>query len=158
MTSDDRTENDDGSKTGRFIHTVLTDVFETLADMDEGKRRRGVGSTREGRTRFDYGFDVGIGPGTDGASQRRLEKPDPDADSVAVVQPTDGGYVVTLDLPDVDPHELSAGVDDKQTLVVADDGGVVGRVSLPQENLEVGDASYNNGVLNVRLDATGSEK
>ena len=158
MPTDDRNENENGSKGAGFVRTVLTDLFETLADMDAGERRQGAGSRREGRTSFDYGFDVGIGPGAGDSSTRRIEKPDPDVDSVAVVQPTESGHVVTLDLPDVDPRELSAGVDDAETLVIADDSGVVGRISLPHGGLEVGDASYNNGVLDVRLDATGGGK
>lgn len=162
MPTDDRNGTDDGSKGTGLIRTVLTDVFETIADMDSGERRRGLGTAREGKTRFDYGFDVGVGSEsrqTDGDVRTLDGATGTEPDHAAAIQPTKAGYVATIDLPDVDPSELAAGVNgDARTLVVADDGGVVGRFSVPDGDLEVGEASYNNGVLDVRLDATGRDE
>lgn len=156
MTSDDRDE--DTERPG-IVRTVLSGLFETIADMDErGQRRRSAtGSGRSGTTRFDYGLDIGIGPGHDsGANPARTEA---EADYATTLQPLDDGYVVTLDLPDVDPHELVAGVDaESERLVVADDDRVLERVSLPSGDFEVAEASFNNGILDVRLRATGANE
>ena len=75
-----------------------------------------------------------------------------DREYTAAVSPTDEGCVVTLDLPDVDPTELAAGVDSSGgTLVVGAGSTILERVSLPRNDLEVADASFNNGILDVQL-------
>ena len=119
--------------------------------MDErnGRRRTGTGTARSDNSRVDYGLSIGIGPQAD--IERETNTPTAaDTDHAATVHPMDEGCVVTLDLPDIDPHELSAGVD-TGTLLVAVDDGVIERVNLPRNDLEVGDASFNNGILDVRL-------
>lgn len=159
MTSDDRdAERNDADGSG-FVRTVLSGLFETIADMDErGQRRRSAtGSGRSGNTRFDYGFDVGIGPGREADEGTR--DPEVDADYTTALTRTDEGYVATFDLPDVDPRELAAGVDPSGgTLIVGTDSAVLERVSLPRDDLEVAEASFNNGVLDVRLRPTEADR
>lgn len=153
MPTDDR--DTDRESTG-FIRAVLSGLVETIADMDErDERRRTETGTAHGDTaRFDYGFSVGIGPQTDGRD-RAEPVAAAETDHTTTVQSVDDGCVVTLDLPDVTPRELSAGVDGSaRALVVADDGGVIERVALPRGDLEVRGASYNNGVLDVHLRRT----
>ncbi|RJS97105.1 gas vesicle protein GvpH [Halococcus sp. IIIV-5B] len=156
MTSDDHdAERSDAGGSG-FVRTVLSGLFETIADMDERdqRRRSATGSGRSGSTRFDYGLDVGIGPGRDESQSR---DPEVETDYAASVNPTDEGCIVTLDLPDVDPRDLAAGVDSSgETLVVGTDSVILERVSLPRGDLAVADASFNNGVLDVRLVAEGA--
>lgn len=152
MTSDDRDEDTDAERPG-IVRTVLSGLFETIADMDERgqQRRSATGSGRSGTTRFDYGVDIGIGPGRE-ADESRDPAVESDREYAAAVSPTDEGCVVTLDLPDVDPTELAAGVDSSGgTLVVGAGSTILERVSLPRNDLEVADASFNNGVLDVRL-------
>ena len=149
------------------VRTMLSGLIETLAEMDENdqRRRSGHGSARSGRKRLDYGLSVGIGPqagidGRDGTGIEREEVPESiaETDHAATVSPTETGQIVTIDLPDVDPRELSAGVGgDGRTLVVADDEGVVERVPLPHAGLAVADASFNNGILDVWLEGTRDE-
>jgi HSP20 family molecular chaperone IbpA len=147
MSKDDR-DTDETNESG-FVRTVLSDLFETIADMDERNqhRRTGTGSARSPNSRVDYGLSIGIGPQAD---VERETSPAADTDHAASVAPTEEGCVVTIDLPDIDPRELAAGIDG-QALLVADDDGVIERVSLPHEGLAVGDASFNNGVLDVYL-------
>lgn len=155
MTSDDRdTDRTENRDTSGFVRTVLSDLFETIADMDDRNQRRrtGTGSARSGTSRFDYGFSIGIGPQAEHGNTRETPPVAADADHAATVHPTEEGCVVTLDLPDIDPRKLSAGVDTSaRTLVVAADDGVIARVELPHGDLDVRDASYNNGILDIRL-------
>jgi HSP20 family molecular chaperone IbpA len=150
--SKDNHDTDETNESG-FVRTVLSDLFETIADMDDRNQRRrtGTGSARSGNSRVDYGLSVGIGPQAD--IEQETETPAAaDTDHTAAVHSMDNGCVVTLDLPDIDPRELSAGVDASDgTLLVGVEKGVIERVALPRSDLEVGDASFNNGVLDVRL-------
>ena len=154
MTDDHESDESNGGA----IRTILTDLFESIAEMDErGERRRtGTGTTHSKNKRFDYGFTVGIGPQADD-ERAGTDEPSPDGtERAAVVHETDEGVVVTLDLPDVHPTDLSAGVDaSARALVVGEDGTVIERVALPRGDLEVAGASFNNGVLDVRLGPTG---
>lgn len=151
MTSDKRDE--DAERPG-IVRTVLSGLFETIADMDErGQRRRSAtGSGRSGTTRFDYGLDIGIGPGKEADEATHDPAVESDREYAAAVSPTEEGCVVTLDLPDVDPTDLAAGVDSSGgTLVVGAGSTILERVPLPRDDLEVADASFNNGILDVRL-------
>jgi HSP20 family molecular chaperone IbpA len=152
MPTDDR--DTDGLTNGEgFVRTILSDLFETIADMDERNQRQrsGTGSARSGDTRFDYGLSIGIGPQAD-VERGTNTPPAADTDHSAAVHETNGGWVVTLDLPDIDPRELSAGVDSSdRTLLVAVNDRAIERVGLPRGDLEVQDASFNNDILDVRL-------
>lgn len=153
MPRDDNDKSDEPDESGA-LRTILSDLFETIADMDErnGRRRTGTGTAQSDNARFDYGFSVGIGPQADRGGTSETQPAAADTDHAATVHSLDKGCVVTLDLPDIDPRELSAGVDrSAQTLLVAVDAGVIERVGLPHGDLEVRDASFNNGVLDVRL-------
>jgi HSP20 family molecular chaperone IbpA len=143
------TDDNDDEKSG-FVRTVLTGLIETISEMDEHdqRRRSKTASAHSGKKRLDYGLSVGIGPQSETTTERR--SPAADTDHATTLDSTEAGCVVTIDLPDIDPRELSAGVDGN-TLLIADDEGVIERVSLPREGLAVGDASFNNGVLDVRL-------
>lgn len=60
--------------------------------------------------------------------------------------------VVVADLPGVDAEDLSVGVDvGRNCLVVGVDGDVVERVTLPWESVVASEATFNNGVLEVRV-------
>lgn len=149
------------------VRTILSGLFETLAEMDEDDRRQRsrTGSARSGRKRLDYGLSVGIGPqsgidGRDGTEVGDDESAEliSGTDHAATVSQTEAGQVVTIDLSDVDPRELSAGVGGNgRTLLVADNEGVIERVPLPQAGLAVADASFNNGVLDVWLEDERNE-
>lgn len=158
MTSKDR-ERD----TADSIRTALSALFESIAEMDERdeRQRTGTGTARHGNKRFDYGFSVGIGPQFDETDRGRggSTPVSSDTDHATTVHETGEEVVATLDLSEVDPGGLSAGVDrDARTLVVARDREVLERLALPRGDLEVQDASFNNGVLNVRLRPTEDDK
>jgi HSP20 family molecular chaperone IbpA len=151
MTADDSDTDGETNRSG-VVRTILSDLFETIADMDErDERRTGTGTAHSGNSRVDYGLSIGIGPQAD-IERETQTPPAANTDHSAAVHETDKGCVVTLDLPDIDPRELSAGVDASDgTLLVAVGDGVIERVSLPRSDLEVRDGSFNNGVLDVRL-------
>ncbi|HET7324928.1 MAG TPA: gas vesicle protein GvpH [Halococcus sp.] len=151
MTKNDNERANDNSG---IIRTILSDVFESIADMDERNQRRrsATGSARRGRSRFDYGFSIGIGPQADERGDANRTPATADTDHSASIHETNEGAVVTLDVPDIDPRGLSAGVDSSaRMLVVAVENEVIERVSLPRGDLEVRDASFNNGILDVYL-------
>jgi HSP20 family molecular chaperone IbpA len=72
------------------------------------------------------------------------------------VQETLDGASVTVDLPAVDPETLRAGVRGRRLVVAADDERLA-RVTLPEDNYSVRTATYNNGVLEIRLGDSDSE-
>lgn len=151
----------DGSNRG--IGAVLRDLLESIAEAEEEKRTHGQGHSPVGRGRIGYEFSIGLGTldsvGEDrNRSERerwRVRETDTDIeanDYVASVSEVDGEKIVVVDLPGVDPETLSAGVNDRTaTLTIADDTGIIERVPLPQGELTIADASFNNAILELRL-------
>ena len=136
------------------LQTILSDLFETIVDMDEQNQRRqtGTGTVHGDNTQFDFGFSVTIGSQAGWGETHETQSVSADTDHATTIHSTNEGYVVTVDLPDVDPPELSAGVDtNHETLSIAVDGDMIERVALPQSSLEVSDESFNNGVLDIQL-------
>lgn len=157
MTSDN--EEKDTTKT---IRTVLSALFESIAEMDEQdeQQRSGTGTARHSNKRFDYGFTIGIGPQSEETGHERTESaPISDTDYATAIHETGEELVATVDLSETNPGDLSAGVDaDAGTLLVARDGEILERITLPRGDLAVRDASFNNGVLDVRLGPTGGDE
>jgi HSP20 family molecular chaperone IbpA len=68
----------------------------------------------------------------------------------------DEQMTVVADLPGVDPDDVSAGVQEgTNDLVILVAGDVVERVAVPWDLAEVLDATFNNGVLHIQLQAVG---
>lgn len=137
----------DGSKTlGERLHEFAVDLLETGT---------AAGSDRGGR--ISYGYTARTGP-RGPASPHRRRRPsrggssDADApDAHASVARDDDDIRVTVDLPGVDPDDLTVGVDpEHDALVVAVEGTVLARVPLEGTN-EVDDCWLNNDVLTVHL-------
>lgn len=64
----------------------------------------------------------------------------------------DGEFVVTVDIPGADRDDLSIGLDPRTNeLVIGVRGTVLERVDPPWRSVEATRASFNNGVLEVRL-------
>ncbi|WP_101296550.1 gas vesicle protein GvpH [Halegenticoccus soli] len=155
MTDDDRAP-DRGEPAG--LVGALRRVLETLHELDaEGSRvetRRGV--ARSGGRKAEYGYSIRVGSLRDEGERSRPSRTDepPATDRPVSVREVADGAIVVADLPDVDPETLAAGVDGRR-LTVAADGDTVVRVDLSRAGLVVGEATYNNGVLELRLrDAT----
>lgn len=141
----------DGSKTlGERLHEFAVDLLETGT---------AAGSDRGGR--ISYGYTARTGPRGPASPHRRRRpsrgrgSPDADApdapDAHTSVARDDDGVHVTVDLPGVDPDDLTVGVDpERDALVVAVGGTVLTRVPLEGTN-QVDDCWLNNDVLTVHL-------
>ncbi|WP_129115141.1 gas vesicle protein GvpH [Halegenticoccus tardaugens] len=169
MTSDDRDRERSGG-----LAAAIRRLVETARELEaEGKRFEH--RSRDARSRgshVEYGYSVRVGLGgerddgrrpNDGRRPRSDRRPEdgrdrdersPRTDRPVSVRPTADGAVVSVDLPDVDPETLAAGVTGRR-LTVASDGEPVARVDLPSEGRVVGGATYNNGVLEIEIDAEG---
>lgn len=157
--SDAPTGGDDGG-----IGGALRDLLAAVSDLRaEGTVDASRSSSGRGRT--DYGLSVGTLDAAVGRSGTADRSGDSTGERTEVaeetyataVQPAEEGVVVTADLPEVDPEALSAGVRSaSRTLLIADDERLLTRVSLDRGDLAIGDATYNNGVLELRLRPTDS--
>lgn len=69
----------------------------------------------------------------------------------------DDEFIVIADIPGASKDNLSVGINSvANTLVIAKEGTVLGRVELPWDSPETTKVWFNNGVLEVRLQASSS--
>ncbi|WP_192498415.1 gas vesicle protein GvpH [Halorussus halophilus] len=133
---------------------AFTDLLRVLDDAVEGEKK---GRVESDRTTLDYGVSVGAAPDdrtkrrTRGSVKRRKRRTNERYHVTA--RREDDVFVVTADLPGVEEDELTVGFDDeRETLVVAVEGRVVERVTVPWSDPTAEQSTLRNGVLEVRLD------
>lgn len=134
---------EDGPKSlGERLHEFAVDLLETGT---------AAGGNRGGR--ITYGYTARTGPRGPASPHRRRSprRADESPDAHASVDRDGDDLRVTVDLPDVDPDDLTVGVDpERDALVVADEGRVLARVPLEGAD-DVVDCWLNNHVLTVHL-------
>ena len=138
------------------VSGLLRQLLETIQRLDTAGRsvERGEGRRRSGNTAFEYEYSVNMGLGTAETADSSTPAREP-AHPVSVQETLDGASV-TVDLPAVDPETLRAGVRGRRLVVAADDERLA-RVTLPADEYTVRTATYNNGVLEIRLEDSDSE-
>ncbi|PSP89796.1 hypothetical protein BRC90_03050 [Halobacteriales archaeon QS_4_69_34] len=152
------------------VRVGLEDATREESDVDRRSGGRGIGLRPGAPAPTERDGDPGPGPREDDPSGEG--EPARDAGSaesagatgrdgpISAVRTEGSTVVVALDLPGVDPSSLSAGVRGG-AIVVAEGGTAVARVPLvregapPADDLAVAYASYNNGVLELRLRPEG---
>jgi HSP20 family molecular chaperone IbpA len=150
------------------VRVGLGDAVREESDADRRSGGRGIGLRPGAPAPTERDGEPGSGPPDDDGSSTGTEPasdPESDGDAeydepVSAVRTEGSTVVVALDLPGVDPSSLSAGVRGG-AIVVAENGTAVARVPLVREgapaadDLAVAYASYNNGVLELRLRPEG---
>jgi HSP20 family molecular chaperone IbpA len=140
----------------------LRSLLETLADAERDGTSRVSRSRRSARGRFDTesGFSARIGrpssrSDADSITDRSAADDRPDVDAhVDVRHDDDGRLVVVADMPDVDPEDLTVGLDEAANeLVVGVDDHAVERLPLPWPVDDV-EGRFNHGVLELHITAT----
>ncbi|MBX0295332.1 gas vesicle protein GvpH [Haloarcula nitratireducens] len=157
MTSGDNSGSDDGDRDSTDaddgIHIEfglsLSDLVDGLLDGDRASDDRGsLGHRpeRAGTEQSSSGSDEVDGRDRDESTVDSHVRTYREGDRVTVV----------ADLPDTDFDDVSAAVGERTNdLVILVDEAVVDRVSLPWEVFEVDAATFNNGVLEIRVRAVG---
>ena len=148
-TDQSRSENSQPRRGG--VSGLLRQLLETLQRLDESGRsvEGGRGRRQSGTTAFEYEYSVNLGLGADDTADSSAAASEPDH-PVSVEETLDGASV-TVDLPAVDPETLRAGVDGRRLVVAADDERLA-RITLPAADYTLRTATYNNGVLQIRLE------
>lgn len=156
----------------------LSSLLSALGSLDDGSTS---GRRRSDRTVVDY--DISIGTADERAGDARFEGPDtgsagadrdddrsdrgrgrkrrmrstPSSDHHLAIRQYEDELLVTADVADTDPDEVTVGFDEA-TLVVGVSGSELGRTEVPWDERDA-DATISNGVLSVRVhpatDATG---
>ena len=144
---DDRAANGDSHRGRGGLSGLLRQLLDTLQRLDESGRsiEGGRGRRRSGDTAFEYEYSVRTGLG--GGETADSTEPD----HPVSVEATLDGATVTIDLPAVDPETLRAGIEGRRLVVAADDERLA-RVRLPAAEYTLRTATYNNGVLQIRLE------
>lgn len=137
---DDRDSNDRGIDVdiGLSIEDLLGGLLDSKRQGDRSTSRRpGTPSGRPGTPR-------GAGP--------------PDVPEVGTVDARvetireDEELTIVADLPDLDADDVSVGLSEGPTeLVILSENGVVERVPVPWEDVDVTNSTFNNSVLEVTL-------
>lgn len=178
----DRCRDDDRSIDGPFgigVGGHIGRLLEFLdhAGEDSGRSRRrppsGDDRNRLGRTpkgkpsssdRFSIDLDVSIGSlggderggdrsGRSRKRRRRGRVADDAGEHLTTVRHDGDDVVVTADLPGVEISDLTVGVtEDGRTLVVAADGEELARIPVENWDESAVSATFNNFVLEVRVD------
>lgn len=145
------THENNGRSSG--IVQALREMLEAIAAAEEERQRHGEGSTTVGRTRIGYEFSIGAGHITETEPHPHTHDASPElSDRAIAVRYTDENVLVTIDAPEIDPATVSAGTDDSTgELLIASDGTIEERIPLRQQGLEIVDASFTNGILELRL-------
>ena len=152
----DQPRSEDSQPRRGGVSGLLRQLLDTIQRLDESGRsvERGQGRQRSGNTAFEYEYSVNMGLGAAETADSTPAATEPD--HPVSVQETLDGASVTVDLPAVDPESLRAGVRGRRLVVAADDERLA-RVTLPEDNYSVRTATYNNGVLEIRLEDSDSE-
>ncbi|MFC6824020.1 gas vesicle protein GvpH [Halopelagius fulvigenes] len=161
---ENRSDDRDGVSLGAGLR-ALTDLLSAL-----GKRNRKSGSglfdTDRSSVEYRYSVESGLGDGPEHErstrdslgrtprKERPRTKRRTNADLPSAVSHDEDVAVVTVDLRDFDPDDVTVGLDGDE-LVVAVDGSQVDRIPVdvpPDRNTT---ARLNNGVLQVRIEPEG---
>ena len=152
----DDEESDENARFGVDIGVGLRTIADILRELDERGQVSGEG--RRDGVSFDYSARTGLGPRPGGRDdqtprpRRKRARVSEEIDAHVDARRDGDELVVTADLPGVDEENLSVGFDGGATeLVLGVDGSSVGRVPVPWDAVEVADATFNNGVLVVRV-------
>lgn len=138
------------------IIRALREIIETIAAAEDEHRRHGRGSTTLGGTRLGYEFSIGTGSLSEPDSHQHLYTSKPSTRAIAV-RHEDGDVLVTIDVPEADPEDVSAGIDDDE-LLLGIDGAIKERIPFGQQGFEIVTASFTNGVLEFRLQPSEGTK
>lgn len=148
----DRTRRGDDPGFGLGIGAGIRALRDLLDNsVDRGASRSWHPNSRpQRRKRFVAGRSAERGSGNR-TRTKRIRVPGPDAAPIDTRR-ADGAFVVTADVVEIDPGDLSVCIDHGAAdLVLADDDRVVERVDLPWRSVDATDVRLNNGVLKVRL-------
>jgi HSP20 family molecular chaperone IbpA len=157
------TDNESTDRSNHGLGTLLRELFESIVATDGDSHVSGHRSSDVpvGRGRIGHEFSIGIGTpdsiteaddhGDKQRTQRGVSEPDP-PDYATSVRAIDDEISVVADLAGVDPATLSAGINSHTAeLVIATNGDVIERVTLPHGRLTIADTWYNNGILELSL-------
>lgn len=167
--SDDSPEEppDDTPLVSGGLIDQLRSIIDMLAEIESEERghRRDQGQFHHGAARVDYEYDVSIGLGRPNPFD---QPPDhTDLNQVGDIDPGphieirdhDDGMTVLADLPSVDDEDLDVRLDsDSPAVVLTEDDTVVERFDLESGVTGISDVSYNNNVLEIRLETAYSAK
>ncbi|RDI72141.1 gas vesicle protein GvpH [Halopelagius longus] len=163
--SNDDDENRPNDRDGVSLGAGLRALTGLLSSLRKRNRNSGSGlfDTDRSSVEYRYSVETGLGdrpehdrPTRDGPRRTpRKERPRTkrrtNADLPSAVSHEEDVAIVTVDLRDFDPDDVTVGLDDDE-LVVAVDGSQVDRVPVdvpPERNTT---ARLNNGVLQVRIE------
>ncbi|WP_458189351.1 Hsp20/alpha crystallin family protein [Haladaptatus sp. NG-WS-4] len=165
------TDSDTDEDTGRHDSSIrldiglqpVTDLVRGLVDVDvsnpprESNRKGDENQSqpdRESRSRWSK--PISTRPNRERTSADTTRE---SADSYHVTaHRSDDEATIVADLPGVEADELSVELaEDSNAFVIAVDGTVVRRVSLPWNHAEVSTAQFNNSILEVRLHSADEE-
>ncbi len=158
-TSDER--NPDRGGVRLTIGAGLSTLANILDALDSGERVDRSGQSSDRSVSYRYSIDTGLdsddaSPATRPSPRRRKRRTRGSGrsdDHVTNVRRTDEGVVLVADFQGLDEDELTVGLDrDRGNVVVAVEESVVERVPLDVDDFEITDATYNNGVLEVRFE------
>ncbi|WP_248905496.1 gas vesicle protein GvpH [Halocatena marina] len=140
--------NKSNRENGGIVQT-LREILETIVAAEEERQRHGKGSTTLGKTRLGYEFSIDTGTLSDLGPDSRTTN---SSDRATAVRYVDGNVLVTIDIPEVDPETVSAGVDNRTgELLLGIDGTIEERIPLRQKGLKIVTASVTNGILEFHL-------
>lgn len=169
MTPNDNSDDADDEGSDENGSIPLGDVFESLSglldrleelDLDEGERHSDT--IRRGNATFDYNVNIGsINPA--GESRRRRSRTwdirgeSADREYRVQVDEEEGEMVVVADLPAVSPDEVEVATNDKSgALEIRVDGETVESVPLDWDGAAVTDVTFQNQILEVRVEPPGT--
>lgn len=140
------------------IIRALREILETIAAAEDEHRRHGKGSTTLGGTQLGYEFSIDTGnlSELEPDSHQHLYTANPSARAIAV-RHEDEDILVTIDVPEADPEDVSAGIDNDE-LLLGIDGAIEERIPFGQQGFEIVTASFTNGVLEFRLQPSEGTK
>lgn len=146
----------------RSLFGAIRRIVETLRELEE---REGAGSRgRNVRTNYEFSTRVGLGRGprperSDSRAGPNADTDESGAESYHVDVRRDGHEItVVADLQGADAADVTAGVDpDANELVVGVDDEPVDRIPLGPVTASDIDASFHNGILELRIRTENEE-
>lgn len=164
MTDENHSPDDDEEQTVGGLLGAIRLVVDTLADAERNDRTTFGKSGRipGGHFTTEFGFSGQIGgprKGVDSESDSRSSNSRPatgsssssDERHLVDVRETDDELLVVADVPDVEPEDITAGIDEEQDeLVVGVENKAVERMELPWPVADV-EAQLQHGVLELRF-------
>jgi HSP20 family molecular chaperone IbpA len=153
---DDDEETRDGSIPLGNVFETLSELLDTLEDVDLDADDQRSGRVTRGDATFDYNVNIGsINPAGESRRNRRqrdwdIKGESDDHEYRVRVNEASGELVVIADLPAVSPDDVEVGTTD-DALEIRVDGAVVESVPLDWDGAAVTDVTFKNQVLEVRV-------